>query len=222
MIQKGEPWERPSDADIPPPLVLGSDHDLAAAVAAGGRELRFEPTAASDLGRALGLAPRRAGGGAASVVDVDLIRVGEGEVAVSSIVLGTPPHRLRWWHRSWPVRIAVDGRDLEVERTTTVVVVNGGWLAGHDVVPRAHPGDGWLDVQVYSVARGQRREMHRRLRTGSHLPHPGIVTRRARAVTVELGRARPCTIDGANAGERDRVDVDVRAGALRLHLGGAP
>lgn len=219
MIRRGEPWEQPSDAAIPPPLVRGSDHDLAHAVAAGGRELRFEPAAPSDLARALGLEPARAGGGAASTVDVDLVHVGEGEVAVNSVVLGVAPHELRRWHRPRPVQIEVDGRRLDVERATTVVLVNGGWLEGFDVAPRAHPGDGRLDLQIYAVSGRERRELRRRLATASHLPHPGIVERRVRAVTVEFEAPRPCAIDGRAAEPRTRLEVEILRSGLRLHLG---
>lgn len=221
MIERGEPWEEPSGAGIPPPLVRGTDHDLAHAVAAGGRELQFEPTGRSDLADALGLDPERSGGRAASTVDVDLIHVGEGEVAVNSVVLGVAPHRLRRWQRSRSVEIEVDGRPLGVHRATTVVVVNGGWLDGFDVAPRAHPGDGRLDLQTYDVPGPQRRELRRRLRTASHLPHPGITERRIRAVTVEFDRPRACEIDGRPSEPRDRLELEVLRGALRLHLGRA-
>lgn len=219
MIRRGEPWEQPSDAPIPPPLVRGSDHDLAHAVAAGGRELRFEPRGSSDLGRALGLEPTRAGGGAASTVDVDLVHVAEGEVAVNSVVLGVAPHDLRRWHRPRPVQIEVDGRPLDVERATTVVLVNGGWLEGFDVAPRAHPGDGRLDLQVYAVSGRERRELRRRLATASHLPHPGITERRVRSVIVEFEEPRPCSIDGHAVDPRARLQVEILRGGLRLHLG---
>lgn len=219
MIRRGEPWEEPSEGAIPPPLVRGTDHDLAHAVAAGGRELRFEPTGPSDLAHALGLDPGRAGGGAASTVDVDLIHVGEGEVAVNSVVLGIPPHRLRRWHRSRSIRMDVDGRPLHVRRSTTVAVVNGGWIEGFDVAPRAHPGDGRLDLQIYAVPGPQRGELRRRLATASHLPHPGVTERRVRAVTVEFDRPWGCVIDGRDADPRDRLELEVLRGALRLHLG---
>lgn len=222
MIRRGEPWERPSDATIPPPLVRGSDHDLAAAVAAGGRELRFEPAGPTDLGRALGLESGRGGdgtGGDGWVVDVDMIHVDEGRLAVNSVVLGVPPHRLRRRDALVPVHVEVDGRTLAADRATTVLVVNGGWLAGNDVAPRAHPGDGRLDVQLYAVPRRQRRELRRRLTTASHLPHPDIVVRRARSLAVEFERPRSCTVDGCDEGRRDRIDVEVVPAALRLHLG---
>lgn len=221
MIERGKPWEQPSADPIPPPLVRGSDHDLAHAVAAGGRELRFEPIGPSDLARALGLDPTRAGGGAASTVDVDLVHVGEGEVAVNSVVLGVAPHELRRWHRPRPMKIEVDGRPLDVERATTMVLVNGGWLEGFDVAPRAHPGDGRLDLQVYAVPGRERRELRRRLATASHLPHPAIVERRVRVVTVECDEPRPCAIDGRAGDPRTRLEIEILRGGLRLHLGHA-
>lgn len=183
--------------------------------------MRFEPAGPSDLARALGLAPGRVGGGEATAIDVDIIHVGEGEMAVNSVVLGVAPHQLRRWHRSRPVRIDVDARPLDVDRATTVVVVNGGWLEGFDVAPRAHPGDGRLDVQVYAVSGRERHQLRRRLKTASHLPHPGITERRVRAVTVEFDRPWGCVIDGRETDPRDRLEIEVLRGALRLHLGRA-
>ena len=64
-------------------------------------------------------------------------------LAVNIVVVGTPPGRVRSWHRS-ALRVGDD-------RAWGVVVASGQFHEGVDVVPRGHPGDGRLEVQVYDV-----------------------------------------------------------------------
>jgi hypothetical protein len=96
------------------------------------------------------------------------------------------------------------------------VVANGEYLRGRDVVPRGHPGDGRLEVQVYSVAAGQRRRMRSRLATGTHVPHPGIrTTQGSHAVVHWHGQAR-FEVDGTR---RPSVrDLEVTLGASEVTL----
>ncbi|MBI2170171.1 MAG: hypothetical protein HYU28_11840, partial [Actinobacteria bacterium] len=180
----------------------------------------FAPAPGSDLARSLGLGAAPARGKLS--VSVDAMTVSGLGVAVNSVVVGPPPGELRWWHRSWGLTVICDGAEVFRGRAATVVVATGQFVGGHDVIPRAHPGDGWLEVQVYAVPRGQRAELRRRLQTGSHLPHPNIVARRARAVSVEAVRPTFVTLDGVRCGKRSSVAVDIWPAACRLAIGAQP
>ena len=111
----------------------GGDAALAAAAAASpGARLRFRPDASSDLARALGLTP----GGAPTQMDVavDEMRLSDGTDAVNAVVVAQPD-QLRWWSRAVRTTVEVDGRPLFAGPATTVVVANGQFLRGFDVVP---------------------------------------------------------------------------------------
>jgi hypothetical protein len=198
MIRKGEPWGEPADgpADL---TVSGSDGDLAAALrdTPPGILVSFVPSPGSDVARAVGLTADAPGQGLA--LPMDALEIGaDGTLAVNAVVLGTPPDRLRVLDGSAVIRLHLDGREEATDPATTVVVATGQWLRGVDLVPRGHPGDGRAEVQVYSLARGQRRAMRDRLPTGTHLPHADILTRSAVSVAVEARRRLPLEIDGQN------------------------
>jgi hypothetical protein len=194
VIRKGEDWGTPAGGAPPDLEVAGDDAALAEAlVGAGGDPLvRFSPSPASDLARAVGLS---GGSSGALAVPVDALRVGS-SLAVNAVVVGVPPDVLRWWHRPVPFEVLVDGSPVPLSGATTVVVANGQFLRGFDVSPRGHPGDGWCEVQAYAVPPGQRRQLRARLSSGTHVPHPGITARRARSVVVRCGREVPVEVDG--------------------------
>jgi hypothetical protein len=215
VIRKGEEWGAPA-GDAPPDLeVAGDDAALAAALVSAGPDplVRFSPSPESDLARAVGLA---GDGRSGLALPLDLLRLGDGGVAVNTVVVGVPPDRLRWWHRAFPVEVVVDGRAFTA-RTTSVVVATGQFLRGFDVSPRGHPGDGWCEVQVYCLPAGQRGAMRARLRSGSHVPHPEIRTRRGRAVSVRCERDVAVEVDGKAAVKGARVvSVELVPTAFRL------
>jgi diacylglycerol kinase family enzyme len=117
------------------------------------------------------------------------------------------------------VRVRVNGRELAHGPATTVVIANGQFFDGLDVVPRGHPGDGRIEVQVYALRRGERRAMRSRLPQGVHLPHPRIATTTGRDVEVHVEGGRlPLTIDGVAREPVSDLTVTVIPGALRLAL----
>ena len=211
-VSKGRPWGRPATgpADVE---VGGSDADLAAAASERpGLRVAFRPTPSSDLARALGLA-----GGESHVaeVPVDALRLGGATgMAVNSVVLGTPPDRLRWASRSAPIEVSVDGRTRFSGQAASVLVASGQYLRGADVVPRGHPGDGRAEVQVYELRPGERRAMRRRLPQGAHVPHPRIHEVVGHRVHVRAGRSLPLEVDGVRRGEVAELEVELVPGAL--------
>ena len=91
---------------------------------------------------------------------------------MNMVVVGTAPGKLRATSRSHQMRVVVDGREVFTGPATTVVIANGQFLDDGDIVPRGHPGDGRIEVQVYALRPRERRGMRRRLPSGAHLPAP--------------------------------------------------
>jgi len=216
-MRAGQPWGEPLPPDARVVDVDGDDTDFTvAAVAHPDAVLRFTPSPASDLARALGLTPGTPPAGD-TVVTCDLLHLGHGMVAANAVVLGVPPARLRPWHRLTPVRVEVDGRFLVEEPATTVVVANGQFLRGADLVPRGHPGDGRLEVQVYSVRPGERRAMRSRLASGDHVPHPRILEASGRHIGIQwLAGEQPVEVDGHPLATSSDIGVDVDPGAVKV------
>jgi len=135
---------------------------------------------------------------------------------VNMVVLGPPPDRLGRRHRRSHCRVEVDDRVVWDDPATTVLVATGEFLRGHDVVPRGHPADGRLEVQVYALAPGQRGRMRGRLATGTHLPHPQISTAGGTAVRVQWDRPVRRELDGVERGAATSSSVVICPGALHL------
>jgi hypothetical protein len=215
MVNRGEPWGSPHDG-APDLVVTGDDAALAAAVATRpGAIVRFEADATSDLARALGLPSPAADGRA---VPADALRLADGALAVNMVVSGVAPSRLRVRHRRRVCTVHVDDRRVFEGRATTVVVANGEFLDGLDVVPRGHPGDGRLEVQVYALAPAQRRRMRRRLPTGTHVPHPEIHAFQGRTVRVAWEVAATLGIDGRSGPPTTDVAVSLEPRAFAVLL----
>jgi hypothetical protein len=183
-IRKGERWERPATgpAQI---TVAGDDAALSAAVAANpGARFAFHATDRSDFARAVGAG--HAGGQTAELRcdALDVNTDGTRHTAVNMVVIGAAPDRQRWWSRSRRVLVRVDDRVVHDGGALGVVVANGQHLRGRDVVPRGHPGDGRIEVQVYALGRRERAQMRARLSAGTHVPHPRIVAASGRRVEV--------------------------------------
>jgi hypothetical protein len=216
-IRHGQPWGRPAPSG-PDIEVVGDDGDLAAAMTRNpGVLARFRPSPQSDIARAVGLTGDDAG---TTEVALDALALDQrgGRTAVNVVVVGAPPDRLRWTSRSASMTVTIDGRPWFAGPATTVVVASGQFLRGVDLVPRGHPGDGWAEVQVYSLPRRERRPMRRRLVTGTHVPHSSIHTTRARHVEIGLDRPLPLEVDGRRRGPTRRVDVTLLPGTVRLLL----
>lgn len=219
-LRHGEPW---GDAARGPAdeALTGDDRDLAALAARRpGSLVRFRPAPTSDFGRAVGLTAGHTPDPTQGIdAPVDALRLGDGQLAVNAVVAGRAPDQLGWWSRRHHITVTLDGREWFAGRATTVLVANGQYLRGHDLVPRGHPGDGWMEVQVYALRRSQHAAMRRRLRTGTHVPHPGIRQGRARRVDVVVsGPGVALEVDGVGAGSVGELHVSVAPAAIRLLL----
>ncbi len=222
MVGKGRPWERPASGPAEW-HVSGDDATLAAAVRdRPGARVEFRPGNDSDLARALGLHDPRLSdaGGATLELELDALRVvadDRAHFAVNLVVVGVAPDRAGWRTPSPALRVRVGERVVHDGPATGVVVANGQYLRGNDVVPRGHPGDGRAEIQVYAVGRGERSGVRARLPQGVHLPHPDITQATGRHVEIRADRrALPLEIDGVPAPRAGLVTVDVVPGAFLL------
>ncbi|MGH9136372.1 MAG: hypothetical protein ACRD0G_04900, partial [Acidimicrobiales bacterium] len=101
-------------------------------------------------------------------------------------------------------------------RGRLVAVMNAEHIGRWDVAPRAHPGDGLLDVVDVDPAFGigDRWKAWRRIGAGAHLPHPDIEVRRVPAVQLDAG-GLDVWLDGERAvGAAKRLSVRVEPDAL--------
>lgn len=215
-IRKGEDWGSPVSG--PPDVeLLGGDAELAALLRDHeGGLINFRPLN-SDLAAAVGLrsgmeppiAPTHE-------LPMDALRTDDGFVA-NMVVLGTPPDQLTRWSRSYEFNVTVDGTEWFSGRATTVVIANGQFLHGVDLVPKGHPNDGRAEVQVWSLQAGERAAARERLHSGTHLPHPRIHERKARR--VEVRARKPVRVegdDGAGVGKSRGAYLEVVPSAYRL------
>jgi len=222
-VKPGEEWGVPTDA-APDAVVRGDDAMLAAFLAdrPDGSPLALVRFVAdgSDLARAVGWSGRHAAPDAVGGIAVELDAIDtDAGLACNAVVVGVAPPRLRAWHRRRPVTVTVDGRTTFAGAATTVVIANGQYLGDADLVPRGHPGDGRLEVQVYSLRPTERGPMRRRLASGTHLPHPRIVSASGRSVRVTAAAGpRPVALDGRPVGGRSELTAAVRHPAVRLLL----
>lgn len=103
-----------------------------------------------------------------------------------------------------------------------VVAMNAQWYStrgsapGWNLGPRAHPGDGLLDVYDARLTFGDLSKVRARLHHGAHLPHPRITERRVPSVQVDLERALPIEADGVAVGRAQSLSLRVEADALTV------
>jgi hypothetical protein len=101
-------------------------------------------------------------------------------------------------------------------RGRLVAAMNAQWRGRWDVAPRAHPGDGLLDVLDGDLPVGDRWKARNRLPHGTHVPHPGITLRRVPAAQFDLGPPLDVWLDGERVGRARTVSVRVERDALTV------
>ena len=193
-VDWGEPGEVPAGA-----VFAASDLEAAAVVTEARRAGSPIPPiclVGGDLARTVG-----------ATGDVARLRRREGTrlaVDVGAVLLDG---RLYWFvahliaRRSW-------------WRGRIIVVANAAFVGRWNIAPRAHPGDGRLDLLDGDPPLSDRWNARRRLPAGTHVPHPAITTRRVDAAQFEFDRPMPIHLDGAGAGVARTVSVRVEPDAL--------
>jgi hypothetical protein len=198
-IRPGQEWGR----ELAEPVHISAragDAELAAAYAAG--EHGPFAVGAGDLHRAVG-AP--AGAMYRHALPVDFLEVwlddGEPRVAVAHVVTRRSG-RFGWW------------------RGRIVAVCNVDYVGEWNVAPRAHPNDGRADVVEVAGTMPMRARWQawRRLRQGTHIPHPAIDTRSVREVTFEFDHPVAVWLDGVRSGTTSILTVKVRPDAFELYV----
>jgi hypothetical protein len=101
-------------------------------------------------------------------------------------------------------------------RGRILAAMNAEFLGPWDVAPRAHPGDGLLDVLDVSPAMSlaDRWAARSRLGSGGHVPHPAIAVSRRPAVQVDFDAPTPVWLDGERVEDARRLSVRVEPDAL--------
>ena len=197
-IRRGEDWGAP--APVPADAVVAATDWEAAAIATTHRRAN-EPIppivlTGGDLARTLG-------GGRAAAEERTRLAVDLGAVLVDG--------RLHWFlahlvaRRSW-----LRGR--------IVVAANAAFLGDWNIAPRAHPGDGRIDVIDADPSLGDRLKARRRLRTGTHVPHPAITVRRTDAVQIDLDRPTTIRLDGHSIGAARSLSIRAEPAAVDIWI----
>lgn len=101
-------------------------------------------------------------------------------------------------------------------RGRVVAVMNAQWLGAWDLGPRAHPGDGLLDISDGDISVSDRLQARKRVRTGTHLPHPDIHTSRSRAAQFDLDPSLEVFLDGVSMGRAETISVRVEPDAVTV------
>jgi hypothetical protein len=104
--------------------------------------------------------------------------------------------RRRWW------------------RGRLFVAMNAEWCGDLCLGPRAHPGDGLLDVTRGSLRPADRLRARSRARSGSHLPHPDLGVQRCAATEMHFDRPTGVWLDGEAVGPVRDLAVQVEEGSL--------
>lgn len=199
-VRKGELWGAPGP--LPPDgVVVGSDAEARVAVTRARRAGEPVPIlglAGGDLARTCGATGRedRLRSADAQQLPVDL-----GEVLVDGSLHFFVAHLVA--RRSW-----LRGR--------VVALMNAQYLGPWDVAPRSHPNDGRLDLLDADLPLGDRLKARNRLVSGTHVPHPGIVERRVKAVQLDLDPGMQVWLDGERLGPARTLSVRCVPDALTV------
>ncbi len=92
--------------------------------------------------------------------------------------------------------------------------MNAEWLGTWDVAPRAHPGDGLLNTLSGQPSIDDRLKVRRRLPSGTHVPHPGIVERQVKSTQCDFVRPLDIWLDGQLVGRARTLSLRVEPDAL--------
>ncbi len=194
-IKRGEEWGTPFTA---PSVVthLGSDADIAT-MEAGETMI----VTGGDLYETLGCPAIAAPGSTCTLVSVDALQcevfLPDGTVVIqrvaSCIEIGFFRPRLGRQHRY-------------------VCVSNAGLVKGRNLLPRAHPNDGVMDVLEVASSMTIRNRLvaNKKAETGTHIPHPNITTARGTMFEFEnLGESEDLQLDHTKIPSWVKIRVSV-------------
>jgi diacylglycerol kinase family enzyme len=185
-IRKGAAWGEP--AGSPPEVVVSSDAKIARAADAGSTTVGL---LGGDMYRTVG------GRGALQIIapiDLGVARFDGRSITFAAHVV----MRSRHW------------------RGPIAIVMNAQFIGAWDMAPRSHPNDGRLDVFEANLSTGDTWKAWRRLKLGTHVPHPGIRHRQVASASLHFDAARDIYIDGTHCGRAATLDAECRSDALHV------
>jgi hypothetical protein len=91
----------------------------------------------------------------------------------------------------------------------TFVAMNAAFTGPDNLGPRAHPGDGVLDLVEGRLGWWDLLRSRRRRRAGTHVPHPDLAERRGRHASRSFPGGARVTADGRDVGLAVEVVVGV-------------
>ena len=207
-IRKGEQWGEPCSAPIGLPE-FATERDLGFHVRGNG----IIPEAILKSGtliQALGIVAPTTDRERIKVL-IDLIKVAytdldgrdRDDIAVGSVLIG---------RRSWLGDV--------------YIVSNCGYLGTRELLSKAHPNDGVMDVLTVSSLMPfmQRLQAWRRIPTSSHLPHPDISTKQTERFSWPIvgdearSKGTRLVIDGESLGLVKSVRMQVIPDAITLYV----
>ncbi len=201
-IQKGADWGEPEA--VPNDAIFVRDDAQANETISEFRR-SHKPVPAlcllgGDLARTLGVRNNetalQAGEGTRLRIDLGMVLLdGRLHCFVSHLVARRP-----WW------------------RGPIVIAANAAFIGDYNIAPRAHPGDGRLDLLEADLGFSERLKARSRLRSGTHLPHPRIKFRRCRAAQLELEDPTPVILDGIRVGRARTLSIRVEPGVLNVWI----
>ena len=145
-----------------------------------------------------------------TLVDIDLLQIDFRTTTPSTV------------NSSTSSRIVVAGTIAIQHRTllsTCLILSNSGLLRSRDVLPRAHPNDGFVDVLEVDpkISIRQRAIAWRRSAIGSHLPHPSF--RVSRSIDFQWsGSPAHMIADGVSYKGVVWLQCTVLADAMKLYF----
>jgi len=195
-ISKGETWGDPGELDPGAPMAR-DDAEVARLVEEGRTDLPIG-LLGGDLHRTLGSPPEERLHAGGLVYPIDLLEVRLDGAPARLAAAHVVARRGAWW------------------RHETAVAMNASFVGLLDLGPRAHPNDGLVDVTVGRLPWRDRRLARSRMRSGSHLPHPGLRTSRVRRWELELDHPTPVALDGVEVGVARHLVVEVLPDRARV------
>ena len=185
-IEKGADWGWPGPlpADAP---IASNDAEAGDLVRSGQSPIGL---AGGDLARTLGVRLPFERGATGHLLPVDAFRItlddATSHVGIAHAIVGN---------------LAASAH--------VVAIMNAAFVGTRNLAPRAHPGDGRLDVVHLRLPVGDRLKALRRMKTGTHMPHPNIEIDRKPLGVIDLGRRRTVFVDGRRVGSARLVHFEI-------------
>ena len=199
-IHRGEDWGEPGGLG-PNGVLVSNDAEVRILIEEARRNNRPLPEfglLGGDLCRTLG------GRG-----DADAIRSPEAwrfEVDLGAVLLDG---RLFWFCAHLVAR-------RKTWAGEALVAMNAAWRGTWNLGPKAHPGDGLLDISHGRLSPGDRLRAFRRVGTGDHLPHPQIRFHRTGAYQAAFQGPVMVELDGQPVQRASNLSIRVEPAALTI------